>query len=152
VVAMMFPEQRSIRRDCRGHDAEGAGLNPDPPARLVWSGEVSSASRAKTWFLRQDPLDDLAGDVGEAVIPALVLVGQPLVVDAEQVEDRGMEVVDVDAVGRDAVAEGVRRAEGDARLDPTAGRPDGETPRMVIAAVVGGGQLALAVVRPAELP
>src|SRR4051812_21380558 len=65
--------------------------------------------------LRQDPLDDRAEDVGEAVVAALVLVGQPLVVDAQEGEDRGVEVVDVDAVGGDAVAERVGRAVGEAR-------------------------------------
>src|SRR5579883_2314460 len=101
--------------------------------------------------LSQDPFDDLAGDVGEAVVAPLVLVGQPLVVDAQEMEDCGVEVVDVDAVGRDAVAEGIRRAKGDARLDPATGRPDGEASGVVVAAVVGGRQLALAVIRPAEL-
>ena len=38
--------------------------------------------------------------VGQAEVAALELVGQPLVVDAEQVQDRRLEVVDVDRVFR----------------------------------------------------
>ena len=36
-------------------------------------------------------------DVGQAAVDAVVAEGEPLVVDAEQVQDRGVEVV---AVGR----------------------------------------------------
>ena len=48
----------------------------------------------------QDPFDHFAEDVREAVIAPLVLVGQSLVVNAQQMEDRGVEIVDVNAVGR----------------------------------------------------
>ena len=58
------------------------------------------------------PLTTLPDDVGEPVITPLVLVGQAFVVDAQQVEDGGVEVVDVDAVAGDAVAERVGRAVG----------------------------------------
>jgi len=43
-------------------------------------------------------VDDVAVDVGEAVVPAGVAVGELLVVEAHQVEDRGVHVVHVDAV------------------------------------------------------
>src|SRR5476649_1165279 len=39
-------------------------------------------------------------DIGEAKIAASVAVGQPLMVESKQMEDCGMEVVDVDLVGR----------------------------------------------------
>ena len=50
-------------------------------------------------------LHHLAGDVGQAEVAALEAVGQPLVVDAEQVQDRGVQVVDVDGVLDGVVAE-----------------------------------------------
>ena len=56
------------------------------PAHLARSGE--------------DGLHDLAVDVGQAEIAAGVAVGEPLVVEAEQVQDRGVEVVDADRVLR----------------------------------------------------
>ena len=43
--------------------------------------------------------------VGQAVVAALELERQPRVVDAEQVQDRRVQVVDVDAVLGDVVAE-----------------------------------------------
>ena len=46
---------------------------------------------------RQDRSDDLARGVGQAVVAAVVGEGQPGVVEAQQVEDRGVQVVDVDA-------------------------------------------------------
>ena len=37
-------------------------------------------------------------DVGQAITAALKLVGQSFVIDAQQVHDRGVQVVDVQAV------------------------------------------------------
>ena len=50
--------------------------------------------------------------VGQAEVAALVAEGQPFVVDAQQVEDRGVEVVDVDAILDGVVTELVGRAQG----------------------------------------
>ncbi len=61
--------------------------------------------------------DDLAGDVGQAEVAPLEAVGEPRVVDAEQVEDRGVEVVDVDRVLDDVPAEVVGLADDLAPLD-----------------------------------
>ena len=47
-------------------------------------------------------------------------------VDAQAVQDRGVQVVDVDRVLDDVVAEVVGLAVDDARLDAAAGEPDGE--------------------------
>ena len=41
-------------------------------------------------------MDDLALDVGQAKAPAVVEIGQPLVIEAQQVQDRGVQVVDGD--------------------------------------------------------
>ena len=100
---------------------------------------------------RQDRLHDVAGDVGQAVVAALELERQPRVVDAQAVQHRRVQVVDVDRVAGDVVAEVVGLAVGHARLDAAAGQPDGEAARMMVAAVVVGGQLALAVDGAAEL-
>jgi hypothetical protein len=45
--------------------------------------------------------DDLTPDVGQAEIAALEAVGQAQVVQAEQVQHRGVKVVDVDGVAGD---------------------------------------------------
>ncbi len=55
--------------------------------------------------LGEDVLDDRAVHVGQAEVAALEAVGQPLVVDAQAVQDRGVQVVDVDRLLGDVVAE-----------------------------------------------
>ena len=101
--------------------------------------------------LRKERPDDVALDVREAIPTSLVLEGQPLVVDAEQVEQRGLEVVDVHRVAHDVVPELVGLAVRDAALHAAAGHPDRERSRMVIPPVVVDRQLALRVVGAAEL-
>ena len=46
-------------------------------------------------------MDDLAVDVGETEVAARIAVGQFCVVDAHQVQDGGMVVMDVAGVGGD---------------------------------------------------
>ena len=62
-----------------------------------------------------------------------------------------MQIVDMDGILDDVVAEVVRRAVGHSALDAAAGHPDGETARMMIATVIVGRQLALAIHGAAEL-
>ena len=85
-------------------------------------------------------------DVREPLVAAVVGEGEAVEVEAEQVEDRGVEVGDVAAVGDGVVAEVVGRAVGLAALDSAAGEPDGEAVGVVVAAV-----LALGAGGPAEL-
>src|SRR5215210_5310018 len=88
--------------------------------------------------LREDVADDFAVDVGEPAVGAVVAEGQLRVVDAEQVEDGGVEVV---AVSRRASAPGplVALAVARAALDARAGEPGDEGAAVVVAA---GGALA----------
>src|SRR5260370_13568170 len=78
--------------------------------------------------------DHLAVDVGKAVIAALEAVGQLLVVQAEQVQNGRLEVMDVDRILDDVIAQLVSCAEGQAALDAAAGQPHGEGVRVVVAA------------------
>ena len=99
----------------------------------------------------QHVCDDLAMHVGQAVVAALEFERELFVVDAELMQDRRVQVVDVDRIADDVVAVVVGFAVGDARPDAAAGHPDGEAARVMIAAVVRGGQVALAVNRATEL-
>src|SRR5262249_50248855 len=54
--------------------------------------------------LGQQLPDYLSAHVGQAIVAALEAVRQAFVVEAEQVQDRGLEVVDVDRVASDAKA------------------------------------------------
>ena len=62
--------------------------------------------------LRQNRPHDLAADVGQAEVAAGVAEGQPLVVEAQQVQDRRLQVVDVDGVLDDVEAQVVGAADG----------------------------------------
>ncbi len=46
----------------------------------------------------QQALQDLSVDVGESVVPSLKSVGESLVVDAQQVKNGRVEVVDVNSL------------------------------------------------------
>src|SRR6202030_4157320 len=61
--------------------------------------------RAARVHSSENALDHLAGGIGQAVIATLVVEGELLVVDAEQVEHGGVEVVHLDRVFDDVVAE-----------------------------------------------
>src|SRR5262245_40228000 len=119
--------------------------------RRAWTAGVFMEARTISRS-GQDALDYFPVHGGEAEVPALVLVGELQVVDPEAAEDGRVQVVDVDRVLDHVVTEVVRLPIRDPRLDSTAGQPDGEAPRVVVAAVVVGRQPALAVHSPAELP
>ena len=88
----------------------------------------------------QDVGDDVAEHVGEPEVSAGVAVGELFVVQAEQVQDGGVQVVHVDLVGDGVVAELVGRAVGEARLHAAAGEPDGEALGVVVAPVAALGE------------
>ena len=73
--------------------------------------------------------------VRQAHVPAGVAVGQPLVVQAAQVQDRGPQVVHVTDVLHGVVAEVVRGAEDGAALHAAPGEEHAEPVGVVVAAV-----------------
>src|SRR6056297_321264 len=75
----------------------------------------------------------MATNIGQAEVASLKAIGQPLVIDAEEMQHRGMQIMDVDAVFDRFVAEFIRRTEAEARLDPTACHPAGKAHDVVIA-------------------
>ena len=81
----------------------------------------------------EEVFDNVAVHVGEAEVAAGVVVGEAFVVEAEEVEDGGLEVVDVDLVLGDVEAEVVGFAVG-AGLGAAAGHEGGEGLRVVVAA------------------
>src|SRR5438552_789196 len=82
----------------------------------------------------QDVLDDVSVDVRQALVAALMEVGQFLVIEAQAVQDGGVDVVDVGLVLDGLEAELVGGAVADAALDSAAGHPHREAIRVVIAA------------------
>ena len=98
-----------------GPSSDGAASKPDASAKRqistyqVRPGAISDPASGKqcpaevirppgTDSLRDDLLNDLARDVGQTEATAVVLVGQPSVIDAQQVQNRGVQVVDVNLV------------------------------------------------------
>ena len=77
----------------------------------------------------------MAVDVGQATFDAVVVEAQALVIEAEQVQDRGVEVVDSGNVLDRHMSEVVGRPVAVAGLHARAGKPDGESLRVMVAAV-----------------
>ena len=68
-------------------------------------------------------MDDVSEHVREAIVTATVVIGESFVIDAEQVEDGGVEVVHVDFVSGDSGSEFVGFAMDDAALCASSRKP-----------------------------
>src|SRR6185295_14271947 len=95
----------------------GVAKAPPPATRWINIEEPS---------LRQQLLDHLTPLIGEPHAEPFVLVHEAAVVEAEEVEDGGVEVVHVDGVLGDAPAQLVGGAEHLASFDAAAGHPEAE--------------------------
>ena len=84
--------------------------------------------------LSQNLLHHVPFDVRQSEIAALVVVGQARVIEPEQVQDRRLQVVDVNGVLDRFHTEVVGLAQVQSRLDAGAGQPDGERGAEVVAA------------------
>ena len=90
------------------------------------------------FFLRplpQNLLNHIPMHVGEAHVAAAVVVGEAFVVEAHQVQNRGVQIVDGLAVFDGAVAEVVGGADDGAAFDARARQPEREAVGVVVAAV-----------------
>src|SRR5262249_53452724 len=85
---------------------------------------------------RQDSVDQFAVNVGQSEVTALKAIGQLLVIDAHAMQSGRIEVVDVDRVLDDVVAEIVSLTVADAGLDAAAGHPDRVAAAMMIPTVI----------------
>ena len=122
---------------------DGAGRVSDgPPARprardgvaaMVEIGAESPIPSSPQQGGDELGLGDLG--VGQAVVAALVGVRELAVVEAQGVEQGGLEVVDGDGVFDGGVAELVGRAVDVAPLEAAAGQPEREAVAVVVAAV-----------------
>jgi hypothetical protein len=85
----------------------------------------------------QHGFDDISMHVGQSEVAALETIRQPLVIDAQQVQQRGLEIVDMDAVLRDVDPQIVARAVLNPALHAAARHPDGKGIRMMVASPFG---------------
>ena len=74
-------------------------------------------------------------DVGKALVATAVSKDKPFVVDAELMQNGGLEVVDVHGVFGDVDAVVVSLAVGDAGAHAATGEPHHETVRIVVATI-----------------
>src|SRR5689334_22123206 len=98
------------------------------------TGRETLCFRCSVSVSREQLLDHLAVHVRKAEVAALEAEGELGVVEAEEVDDGGLEVVDVDSVLDSGVAEFVAVAEAEAGLHAAAGEPHGVRLDMVVAA------------------
>src|SRR5262245_18058773 len=97
---------------------------------VMWPATRSTTARGRL-SLCQELVDHVRFlDAGEPLVQALVAVAEAAVVVAEQVQDGGVEVADVDGVLDDVVGEVVGLAVDGAALDAAAGQPHGEAARV----------------------
>ena len=83
----------------------------------------TTQSHKRERILGEERFNYFAGDVGKAVVAAAVVVGEAFVVDAQEVKDGGVEVVDVDFVFGDFGADFVSGAIADAAFGAAAREP-----------------------------
>jgi hypothetical protein len=82
----------------------------------------------------QNLADDVAVDVGQAVVPALEAEGETGVVESQAVQQGGLQIVDMDFVTDDAEAQVVRSTVDIASLDSTSTQDQRETIRVMVPA------------------
>ena len=70
----------------------------------------------------------------EALVEALKFVREPQRVEAELVQNRGMQIMDVHAILGDVETEVIAFADGNAGLDAAAGHPDRKGSGVMVAA------------------
>ena len=75
-------------------------------------------------------------DIGQAEVTALKLIGQALVIDAQKMQDCGIEIMNVDRIFNDVVAKIVRTAVGRAGVDSGPGHENGEAPTVMVATII----------------
>src|SRR5665213_1319084 len=73
--------------------------------------------------LGHDVMDDLPGSVGQSEITPAVGIRELQVIDAEQIQNGGVQIVHVGRFLDSFVAEVIRGAVGDAALDAASGHP-----------------------------
>src|SRR5262249_32639730 len=84
---------------------------------------------------REDLPDDVAVDVGEAVVATGVTVGQSFVTEAHDVQNRRVQVMDMDLISHGVPAEVVGGPVDVAASDASPGQPHGEPEGVVLAPV-----------------
>ena len=123
---------------------KGARIVPRSSASCL-SGLVGCALQSS-----QKLVYDLSGHIRQSKVAALESEGQLLVVDAEAVKHRGVQVVDVDTVFDDVISEIIGLSMDDPSLNAASRHPQAVAPRMMVSAETLLRNVTLTVSRSAE--
>jgi hypothetical protein len=115
-----------IRATCRHSSSKDVGHTP----KISFNDESDKATSS----LEQSS-ENLSLVEGRSLGPPLVPVDQLGMVDAQGVQDRGVDVMDMEPVFDGMEAEVIGLADDDAFFHAAAGHPHGETIGVVVAAV-----------------
>src|SRR6187402_1376919 len=106
---------------------------------MAFFEERTFAERKATMLLRQYLFDHMPRDIGEAKVAALEAVRQAFVVESQEVQNRSLQVVDVDGIFHAVIAQLIGLADDLSALDAAAREPQGiridvmVAPRQVVA-------------------
>ena len=89
--------------------------------------------------------------IGQSVVAALELEGQTMMVDPQAMQNRRIQIMHMDGIASDVVTVVVRLTVRHSTANSPTRHPDRETAWMVIAAIVGGAEISLAIDGPSEL-
>jgi len=89
-------------------------------------------------------------DVCQPIISPLKLVGKLFVIDPQYSQNGRLQVMNMDGIFRDIVSVLVRFPESNPLLDARTSHPNRKTTRMMVPSLIGGSELALRIVGPAE--
>lgn len=85
--------------------------------------------------LCQNALNEIARDVRQPVVAACVAVRELFVIDAQQVQDCGLEIVDMDWILGNVEAKIIGRSMSVTGFDAATGQPYTKSLRMMVATV-----------------
>ena len=80
-----------------------------------------------------------SGNIRQAEMASLKFISQLLMIDTQAMQDRGLQVMDVDRIFDDIVAVVVRLAIDDSSLHAASSQPHREATRMMVSPVIGLG-------------
>ena len=109
------------------------------PALVAQASRLCFTGGTPVPRLRQQPLDDIPPDVGQTKVTCLEAVGQLFVIEAEEMQNGGVQIVDMDGIFIDTPADLVGLPVVEPWFDATAGHPHGEGIRVMIATHILSG-------------
>src|SRR6266851_5847220 len=112
---------------------------------------MEAKPKLKLRALRNDVVDDLPRDIRQTEVATAGAIGKFRVVDAHEVEDGGVDVMDVHRLVHHLPPEVIGRSIGHAALDASAGEPHAEAVRVVVTTGMGSGSAELDHRRSAKL-